>query len=269
MNLTDLRALRDKLEPYSYGIGGIQVKLPFGTDDLCLTAYPSTEEKHRKIEEILEPYKDKFLRIDILRSPDPSLEHQFLSRIDFLRLSDLMAHVIGEEVRAICADPPADRIYAFAVGISPAHYSMDLRANSEEEWLKRKAYYAETGSSISDDCKYWSPEFTLEHPHADGSAWDELYELLGDIEGITSEYYDLTHGDGQLFATIERRYTQMAIHALKRHLPLFDSLPKAEHFAAYVQDYTGSGDDAYSALETVPLDTVRVMYSSAFPNSNG
>jgi hypothetical protein len=204
MNLTDLHALRDKLEPYSYGIGGIQVKLPFGTDDLCLTAYPSTEEKHRKIEEILEPYKDKFLRIDILRSPDPSLKLQFLNRIDFLRLSDLMANVIGEEVRAICADPPANRIYAFAVGISPAHCSMDLRANSEEEWLKRKAYYVETGSSISDDCK-----------------------------------------------------------------PLFDSLPKAEHFAAYVQDYTGSGDDAFSALETVPLDTVRVMYPSAFQSSDG
>lgn len=255
------------MEPYC--IGGIQVKLPFGTDALCLKAYPSTEDNHRKIEVIVKPYEDKFLRIEILRSPDPSLEHQFLNRIDFLKLSELMAHVIGEEIRAICANPPPNPIYAFAVGISPAHHSMDISANSEEEWLKRKVYYTKTGSSITDDSKYWSPEFTLEHPHADASTWNDLYELLGNIESITNEYYDLTNGDGQLSAKIERRYTQMAIHALRKHLPLFDSLPTANGFAAYVQDCTGSGDDAFSALETVPIDTVRIMYPSAFPKNNG
>jgi len=264
MNLDDLRALRDKLEPHSYGIGGIQVKIPFGTDDLCLTVYPSTDEKQRAVEEILEPYRDKFLRIDILRSYDPSLAHSYLDRIDFFALKDSMARVIEAQIRRIVSDYDGEPFYAFVVGISPAHYSFDTSVNTESAWATRKAYYLEKGSGVDTGLKFWSPEFTAEYPRAEEDTFDDLYAILGQMEEVSDEYYSLTQETTSFYQLVERRFTQMATHALKANFEALEGLRKTEDFVAYVQDYTGSGDDIYTELETVPLRRLKEMYPEAF-----
>lgn len=263
MNMKRLREITETLGEHTSG-QRIEITLHKTTEKLGLSMVSPNAEKHAKLQELLVDYKDEFLRIDHHRVPDSTIDWQFLNQIDFLDLSNKMATGIEADINALIETPPGDPIYAFVVGISPDHRSLETSANSESAWNTHKANYEKSGISTDGATKYTVPEFTLEHAHADKQHWDPLYEALAKVEKVTDKYYDLTDGVGGFFTIFSYRFTQMAILALKQKMHLFENVSTTANFITYVQDYVGNGDDAYTALETVPLERVREMFPHSF-----
>jgi len=266
LSLDEIRDLRDKLEPLSYGIGGIQVKLPFKTDEMCLTAYPSTSDRLSEMQRILEPYQKHFIRIDLPLTPDESLCWQFLDRIDFRKLRSALIPALRAEIEALCNRESAEPLYAFVLGVSPAHHGLEIFWNTFSDWEQRVADYESSGSKAHLSTKYNGPDFdgtTLSHAHP---AWKEVWAILQQQENISSEFFNLTGGGGLFFHIYESRFRSTAAQALREVRADFDRLPRTSDFVAYVQDYVGGGDPLFLALETVPEDALMVVMPWLFPS---
>ncbi|MDC0435232.1 DUF4303 domain-containing protein [bacterium] len=260
----DIKRLREITQTLGDHTSGQRVDITFHktTERLGLSVTSPNAERYEKLQVLLDDYKDEFIMIENYRVTDSTLDWQFIQKIDFLDLCSKMAEGIKAEIEALIQTPPADPIYAFVVGISPDHMSLETSANSESAWQSHNKHNDSSGISSEGAGKYFVPEFTLEHARAGKKPWDPLYETLEKIQKISEEYYELTGGIGRFHQFFDRRFTQMAVHALKQNMHLFKQVSTTQEFVAYVQDYVGNGDDAFTALETVPVERVREMFPS-------
>lgn len=269
MTLSEIRELRDKLEPLSYAIGGIQVKFPFQTDEVCLTAFPSTQDRLEEMRRILEPYRKRFLRIDLQRHADPSLCWRFLQRIDFFHLETALVPALQAEIDELLRRPKSEPLYAFVLGVSPEHHGIAVFWNTPASWAAREAHYAEKGYTADQSTKYNGPDFCctpLTEAHA---VWGPVWETLRVHEKVCGEFYDLTGGEGIFFSIYENRFRATAARALREVMPKLDRLPKIADFVAYVQDYVGGGDDLFLKLETIPEMRLRQVMPWLFLQIDG
>jgi len=259
MKMERLREITEKLGAHSHG-ERINITFLAGTDKLWLSVMSSSEEKFEKIQSIIDGYSEEFLVIEHHRIPDPRLDWEYLNQVDFYNLYELMVLGIEADIKTLISNPPPHPIYAFVVGTSPEHYSMESFANTEQEWMARKKSYEKSGSSIDDSAKYWSPEFGLSHTFAGIEPWRPMYEALELIEKVASEHYDKTQGNGSFNTIYETRFTKLAVQALKANMYLFNDVSTTEDFVSYIQDPTGNGDEIYAMMETVPIGRVREIY---------
>lgn len=257
MTLAEIRELRDRLEPLSYAIGGIQVKFPFKTDDLCLTAFPSTEERRKEMERILEPYRKRFFLIDLQLQPDPSLCHKYLNQIDFFRLKEVLVPALRAEIDALLNRPNPEPLYAFVLGVSPSHHGLTIFWNTPNNWVAREAYYAAGGHPAHLSTKYNGPDFCCEPLAENRAVWGPVWETLEKFDRVCDEFYDATRGGGVFYGIYENRFRATAIHALKEVATDLERLPRTADFVYYVQDYVGAGDDLFLMLETIPEKRLR------------
>lgn len=260
MKMDRLREIVDELSEFATGERA-QITFIAGTEKLWLSVLSSTDQRYKKIQELVANYENEFIRIEHHRTPDSSLDWAYLDKINFLELSRKMAAGLQADIECLIENPPSDPIYAFVVGISPEHYSMEVRVNSSSKWDATKTSYEESDIEITSSTKYWAPNFDLNCKLADITHWQPVYDLLQNVEKITREHFDLTNGSANFTSIYTRRFTQMAVLALKQNIHLFRKLEVTKDFVCYVQDYVGNGDDFYTALETVPLDRAMEMYS--------
>ncbi|RYD71916.1 MAG: DUF4303 domain-containing protein, partial [Verrucomicrobiaceae bacterium] len=249
----------------SYAIGGIQVKFPFQTDELCLTAFPSTEERREKMERILEPYRNRFLRIDLQLEPDSNLCRTFLDKIDFFQLKAALLPALRAEIEAIACRGKPEPLYAFVLGVSPAHESVAVFWNTAKSWSAREEYYASTGHTSHPSTKYNGPDFRCEPLTQTQAVWEPVWEVLGNYDQICGEFYKLTGGGGLFYQNYENRFRATAVHALREVASEFSRIARTDDFVFYVQDYVGNGDDLFLMLETVSEERLRKLMPWLFP----
>lgn len=269
MTHTEIRELRDKLEPLSFAIGGIQVKFPFQTDELCLTAFPSTQECLEQMHRLLEPYRKRFLCIDLQLQPDPSLCWKFLQRIDFFHFQAVLVPALRAEIDALLHRAKPDPLYAFVLGVSPEHHGVTIFWNTPDNWSAREAYYAANDHPAHPSTKYNGPDFLCEPLSGNHAVWKPVWDALASHDQACGEFYDLTSGGGIFFNIYENRFRDIAARALREVIPDLEALPRTTDFVAYVQDCVGGGDDLFLALETVPQKRLKEVMPWLFQSTNG
>lgn len=262
MKIERLREIMETLNTQAQ-VDRMNVTFMAGTDKLQLAVGCNTQDRYEKAGEILTEIKNEFALIENYRIYNSGLDMSFLDQIDFIDLYNKIAYGIEADIKALIANPPLDPIYAFTVGLSPEHYSIENNANTEVEWKKYKEKLEGSKSDATMSSKYWAPHFSLNHELANFEFWSPLYEAFEHVQTIASKHFELTGGRSQFFTQwYTSRLLQMTIHALKKKLHLFEEVRTTDDFVAYVQDPVGNGDELFTAMETMSFERAAEIHSS-------
>lgn len=238
-------------------IGKSTVQLNFfrTSDEPRLSILARSEEEYKKYEEFLAGLSEKNLHIKLGREETYETRSKFTSQIDYLDLCDRMFMGIRTDIQSLIDNPPDDPIYVFIVAISPDHNNMETFLNTQS--------MGDSGSSP--DRVYESIDcMPLIYSKEMKETWAQYREAVSVIEEVRREESKYMNTD-YTFRTFRydymRKFTQMAVLALRRNLPLLDQLNKTDDFVAFVEDFVGSQDNFHLALETVPFERVKEIRS--------
>ena len=263
MKNLDPTELYEKLRSYAVS-GGIRMQVSSGGFYLHLRVPNASNEAREAIVKAIEPFVAGFDRVDIYQRSDERTVVEFLNRIDFLGIKHALSDCIRLELEALASHAQQEPIYAFAISLSADHGYADIRWNTESAWASKKNKYLEQGYDLAEDyfpgVKYSPPEFGCKCLHTGGESRQLLDSLLEEMTSVTSEYTDLTGGEGDFYPLMELGLQQVATQALRECDKFFTGVPRTDDFIYYAKNLTNDTGNFLCAMETINESTLKRMF---------
>lgn len=263
MKNLDPAELYEKLRSYAVS-GGIRMQVSEGGFYLHLTVPNANNEAREAIGKSIEPFVGCFDRVDIYQRSDERTVAEFLNRIDFLGIKHALSNCIRLELEALASHAQQEPIYAFAISLSADHGIAALRWNTESAWERKKNKYLEEGYDLAEDyfpgVKYSPPEFECRCLETGGESRQSLDSLLEDMTSVSSEYTDLTGGEGAFYPLMELGLQQVATQALRECDTFFSGVPRTNDFLYFAQNFITDTGNLLCAMETIDESTLKRMF---------